>query len=154
MDTQKNKETFTDRETWKNHPRYPWYHISNHGNVYNTQTSRQLKPSANNCGYLFVSLLTYWHKNGLRKHFKVSVHQLVAETWCWPKNNNERPKRNLMGLEVNHIDFDQTNNRADNLEWVTHSQNMAHSWGRRREEREANIRNAEIAANCSCEASA
>lgn len=30
--------------------------------------------------------------------------------------------------EVNHIDGDRQNERADNLEWVTHAQNLRHSY--------------------------
>ena len=46
------------------------------------------------------------------------VHRLVALAFVpgWRE-----------GLEVNHKNGDKTDNRADNLEWVTHSENHRHS---------------------------
>lgn len=43
------------------------------------------------------------------------VHVLVAETFHGPRPN---------GLECCHRDDDRTNNRADNLYWGTHAQNL------------------------------
>ena len=45
------------------------------------------------------------------------VHRLVAKAFI--PNPNNLP-------EVNHIDCDPSNNHVDNLEWVTHRQNMEH----------------------------
>ena len=56
----------------------------------------------------------------LSKEGKVTttlVHRLVAEAFI-PNPKNLR--------FVNHIDSDRTNNRADNLEWVTSSENRKH----------------------------
>lgn len=48
------------------------------------------------------------------------VHVLVAEAFCNKHSN--------VNVEVNHIDGDKTNNKACNLEWVTHSANVEHAW--------------------------
>lgn len=46
------------------------------------------------------------------------VHRLVASVWVtgW-----------FDGAEVNHIDYNRANNRADNLEWVTRRDNKIYS---------------------------
>ena len=46
------------------------------------------------------------------------VHRLVASVWVtgW-----------FEGAEVNHVDYNRANNRADNLEWISHRDNLIHS---------------------------
>lgn len=64
--------------------------------------------------YLYVS---YTDENGKQKH--VLVHRLIAKAFV--PNPDKLP-------QVNHKDGDPKNNRADNLEWVTASQNIKHAY--------------------------
>jgi hypothetical protein len=48
----------------------------------------------------------------------VTVHRLVARAFCEGYADH---------LEVNHKDGDKLNNAADNLEWVTKSENIKHA---------------------------
>lgn len=47
-----------------------------------------------------------------------NIHILVARVFV---------KGYSPGLEVNHKDMDRTNNASDNLEWMTHAENVAYS---------------------------
>lgn len=73
----------------------------------------RIKPQRkNNRGYICVGLCK---DNYTHTHL---VHRLVAEAFV--PNTEKKP-------QVNHIDGDLNNNRADNLEWVTDNENKAHS---------------------------
>ncbi len=112
------------REIWKDVIDYKWFYIvSNFGNVKSlsrivnskSKTKRlvngkKLKLAKDSHGYTVVSL----SKNGNRKVRK--VHQLVAESFL----NHNRKNRNLV---VNHIDFNPSNNKLDNLELVSYREN-------------------------------
>ena len=53
------------------------------------------------------------------KQYQRTLHSLVAKTFI----PNPEGK-----AEVNHIDGDKMNNRVDNLEWVTRSENAKHAY--------------------------
>lgn len=94
------------------------YSIDSDGNVYsefhgNSRRLRIMKPFLNNSGYYRIGL---FDGNGKRRvHY---VHRLVAETFI--PNPSNLPT-------VNHIDGNKLNNRVDNLEWCTQSENVKHS---------------------------
>lgn len=98
---------------WKVIEEYPNYEVSDGGEVKNTTTGKLLSPYRNQRGYLKVCL----YKDGKKKY--LSVHRLVANAFV----TNEDPG---IFTQVNHIDEDKANNRADNLEWVTPSENINH----------------------------
>lgn len=61
------------------------------------------------------------------------VHQLVAEAFCGPRPSAK--------CEVNHIDGNRLNNRADNLEWTTRTQNLIHAYAHGLQPSRAGTRN-------------
>lgn len=68
----------------------------------------------NKDGYVVVSLPTdKWHKT-----MTIAVHRLVATAFV--PNPDNKP-------EVNHKDYNRANPKADNLEWVTHHENILYS---------------------------
>ena len=102
------------QEIWKDIPSYEGlYQISNYGNVKSIKRDKILKPQVNGRGYLSVGL----SKNGKHKTFR--LNRLVMITFVGYVEGKD---------QVNHIDGDKTNNRLDNLEWCTQSENMIHAF--------------------------
>lgn len=101
------------------------YEIDDMGRVYalprwmNTPTTKYLskehvlKPYKNCWGYLLVDM----RKNG--KRYLKCVHRLVAEAFI----PNPEGK-----TQVNHINGDKSDNRVENLEWCTCSENQYHAF--------------------------
>lgn len=84
------------------------YLISNYGNVKSLYINRILK-SGNNNGYQIVKL----------KDKMYYVHRLVA-LYFLPNIENKK--------QVNHLDFNKSNNHINNLEWCSPKENTNHYW--------------------------
>ena len=92
------------------------YQVSNYGRIYSTpkdgKKAKLLKLETVKKGYKRVTL----SKNGKTKRYQ--VHRLVGQAFL----QNPEGK-----AQINHIDNNPSNNRVDNLEWVSPSENMQHS---------------------------
>ena len=95
-------------------PDYPGYRITNTGRVISYKTGERVdkKYHLDREGYSKVHL----YIDG--KNVVKFVHRLVAEAFI--PNPNNLPT-------VNHIDEDKTNNRVDNLEWMSIQKNCEYS---------------------------
>lgn len=104
-------------ECWKTISSYPLYEVSSEGRVRRSSvgphSGRLLKQKVTEKGYLSVAV--YDGANHKRHH---RAHRLVYEAFVGPVPD---------GREINHKDGNKTNNRPDNLEVVTHQQNMDHA---------------------------
>jgi hypothetical protein len=86
--------------------------ISNYGKIIIPKTGKQKFSQRKEDGY---EVVTFQFKQK-KKRFR--VHRLVAQSFI-PNPDNK--------TMINHIDGDKLNNRADNLEWCTHVENMEHA---------------------------
>lgn len=128
-----------DGEVWKDVIGYEgFYQVSNMGRV--KSLDRIIVGKDDRSKHLSERVLKQYnyvrHKNGEKEVTKYMfirlcsgnvmknffVHKLVATAFCTKSKDD---------TEVNHIDENPANNRADNLEWCTHSENINHG-GRNR----------------------
>lgn len=98
---------------WKTIIGFNNYEISDEGKVRNKTTQYILKGRLSKSGYYQVSL----KNDETGKFMNQYIHRLVALHFI----DNQENKR-----EVNHKDGDKTNNKLENLEWVTSSENQKH----------------------------
>lgn len=99
-------------------PNFPGYYADTNGNIYSTRKQggyrrepTLMNPVPDKDGYLRVN----FYRNG-KRHY-LFVHRVIAKTFI--PNIDDLP-------QVNHIDGDITNNKVENLEWCTMSDNIKH----------------------------
>ncbi|MEY3788843.1 MAG: hypothetical protein RLZ75_3051, partial [Pseudomonadota bacterium] len=111
--------SFNTNTIWIRINDYPNYMVSPEGAIMSTfyqgkNRCRTIKPFVTHNGYHRVLL---YNEKGSRKLF---VQRIVADIYC---NKNDE------NLQVNHINGIKTDNNFKNLEWVTNSENIKHSYG-------------------------
>ena len=89
---------------------FPNYIITSKGRVFSKKRGRFIGHPNNKTGYIEVALCPG------PKH--TYAHVLCMEHFGAPKPNDGQE------YEVNHIDHDRSNNDINNLEWLTHKENL------------------------------
>ena len=87
------------------------YKVSSLGKIYGKR--KELKQRLSEDGYLEITV----GKTDNRTTMK--VHRIILMTFD--------PREDMENLEVNHKDFNRTNNKLDNLEWLSHVENVRYS---------------------------
>lgn len=103
-------------EIYKPIPNFSNYLISNYGNIKNNKTNKTnniLRGSGDKHSYIFHVLVD---NNSNRK--TIACHRIVAQVFI-PNSENKS--------QVNHKNKNRKDNRLQNLEWVTPSENVLHA---------------------------
>lgn len=93
---------------WKTIENFPYYEVSDKGDIRARRTKRPMKSQVDKDGYLYVRL----YRDG--KYYHKRIHRLVLESFT----------RLPCGLEeCHHINEKRDDNRLENLTWVTRQEN-------------------------------
>lgn len=113
-------------------PNYPEYSVTIDGKIFSHKKpggngkgkvldysyKRELKPQQSHKGYLKIIL-----EQNTERMKNTSVHRLVAETYIPNPHNYDT---------VNHINEIKTDNRVENLEWMSNANNVEYSQAKTR----------------------
>lgn len=97
-------------EEWRDFNNFPNHQFSSEGRIRHKKKRNILSPHIDKDGYEVASLGSVDN---------VKVHRVICEVFHGSPKGEKK--------QVNHIDCNRSNNRADNLEWVSASENI--KWG-------------------------
>ena len=95
-------------------PNYPNYSVTEDGKVYSVKKNKWLKNSLMAKGYYVTTL-----RDTSNTKKTVFIHRILGVTYL--ENPNNYPM-------INHKNGIKSDNRLENLEWCTASQNIKHAW--------------------------
>lgn len=117
------------KEEWRDVVGYEaYFRISNYGNVFSKRTNKILKQRTSASGHKLINFRIGGRK---AKPISIRIHRMVAEAFLEPPNEEllmmaERTHYKI--VPVNHKDGDKQNNFAENLEWISYSENSQHAY--------------------------
>lgn len=92
-----------------------YYTITSDGEIYSDNSGLMKTRNRKGTEYQIINLSKL---DGKKRTFR--VHRLVMMAF--------KPVENMDELEVNHLDGDKKNNKLENLEWCTASENQKHAF--------------------------
>lgn len=99
---------------YKSLDEFPWILACRDGYLINSKSGVIIRGAIKSSGYVEVCIKD---EDGNRK--SRLMHRLIAGAFC---------ERGDGQNEVNHINGVKTDNRSDNLEWVTRNENLRHAY--------------------------
>lgn len=88
------------------------YGVNKLGQIYSYKSLKLLKPIKHTNGYWYVNL---YNDNTIKVK---SIHSIVMETFICSRENS---------CVINHKNLDKSDNRLENLEYITQKENIKHS---------------------------
>lgn len=112
-DSNNNREKDIDISNGKLIYDYDNYYVFRNGDIYSSSRKKYLKPVENKKGYCYVTLC----KNNIKQN--CYIHTIVVDHYLEKQRDKD--------LQVNHINKIRNDNRVENLEIVTPSENIKHA---------------------------
>lgn len=122
------KEYFPDDlEGYRPIPGYSKYLINKEGLVYSDLNKKHMLTTINRDGYSVISIVTDNGKRDTKKIHHLVLMAFKPEDYAKIHTNVKNRPRNEERMVCNHINGIKTDNRLENLEVITNSENVIHA---------------------------